>query len=43
MVEPHLGTIVRRLERANEPLLFVLNKSGIRINRLRELIDRFST
>lgn len=43
LVESHLGTIVRRLERANEPLLFVLNKIGIRINRLRDLIDRFST
>lgn len=43
LIEPHLQHIVRRLERTREPLLFVINKSGIRTNRLQDLIDRFST
>ncbi len=43
LIEPHLPNIVRQLARTNEPLLFVINKSGIRINRMRELMDRFST
>jgi hypothetical protein len=42
LLEPHLQYIVRRLERTNEPLLFVINKSGIRTNRLQELMERFS-
>ena len=42
LIEPHLRNIVRRLERTNEPLLFVINKSGIRSNRLQDLIDRSS-
>ncbi len=41
LIEPHLRTIVRRLKRTDEPLLFVINKSGIRINRLQELIGQF--
>ncbi len=43
LIEPHLRNIVRRLERADEPLLIVLNKSGVRIQRLDELINRFPT
>lgn len=43
LIEPHLRYIVRQLERASEPLLIVLNKSGPRTNRLQDLIDRFST
>lgn len=39
LVKPHLSYIVRRLRRGREPLLFVLNKSGIRANLLQELID----
>lgn len=41
LIAPYLRNIVRRLEQANEPLLFVINKSGIRINPLQDLIDRF--
>jgi hypothetical protein len=41
LIGPHLRNIVRRLERAEEPLLIVLNKSGARIQRLNELINRF--
>jgi len=40
LIEPRLRNIVRRLERTEEPLLFVLNKSGARIQRLDELINR---
>jgi hypothetical protein len=43
LIEPHLRNIGRRLVRTDEPLLFVLNKSGIRINRLQQLMDRFAT
>jgi hypothetical protein len=43
LLEPHLRNIVMRLERTEEPLLFVVNKSGVRTNRLQDLIDRFST
>lgn len=43
LIEPHLRNIVKRLERTDEPLLFVVNKSGIRTNRLQDLIDRHST
>src|ERR687895_1138545 len=43
LMHPRLRNIVRRLERTDEPLLFVINKSGVRTNRLQELIDRFST
>jgi len=42
LVEPHLQRIIRRLQRTNEPLLFIINKSGLRIRRLQELIDQFS-
>ena len=42
LIEPHLHNIVRRLEQTDEPLLFVINKSGIRIKRLQELMDQFS-
>lgn len=42
LIEPHLRKVVGRLERTDEPLLFVINKSGVRINRLQDLIDRFS-
>lgn len=41
LIQPRLRNIVRRLERTDEPLLFVLNKSGARIRRLDELIHRF--
>jgi hypothetical protein len=43
LVEPHLQRIVRRLERTSEPLLFIINKSGLRIRRLQDLIDQLST
>jgi hypothetical protein len=43
LVRPHLRNIVRRLERADEPLSFVINKSGIRTNPLQDLIARFPT
>jgi hypothetical protein len=43
LIEPHLRTIVRQLERTDEPLLFVINKSGMRPKRLRELMDRLAT
>lgn len=42
LVQPHLRNIVRRLRRTDEPLLFVLNKSGMRIKRLQDLIDQLS-
>lgn len=42
LVEPHLQKIVRQLRRTNEPLLFMMNKSGPRIQRLQDLIDRHS-
>lgn len=43
LIEPYLRNIVRRLRQTDEPLLFVMNKSGPRIRRLQELIDRGST
>lgn len=43
LIEPWLQTIVRKLEQADEPLLLVINKSGVRTNRLQDLIDKFST
>ena len=43
LVEPHLQRIVRQLERTGEPLLFIINKSGLRIRRLQDLIDQLST
>jgi hypothetical protein len=43
LIEPRLRNIVRRLERTTEPLLFAVNESGVRIRRLQELIDQFST
>ncbi len=43
LVEPHLQRIVRRLNTTNEPLLFIINKSGLRIRRLQDLIDQLST
>jgi hypothetical protein len=42
LVEPHLQRIVTRLQRTNEPLLFIINKGGLRIRRLQELIDQLS-
>jgi hypothetical protein len=42
LVEPHLQRIVTWLQRTNEPLLFIINKSGLRIRRLQELIDQLS-
>jgi hypothetical protein len=42
LVEPHLQRIVTRLQRTDEPLLFIINKSGLRIRRLQELIDQLS-
>jgi hypothetical protein len=42
LVEPHLQRIVTRLQRTNEPQLFMINKSGLRIRRLQELIDQLS-
>lgn len=41
LIQPRLRNIVARLERTDEPLLIVLNKSGARIQRLSELIKRF--
>ena len=43
LIEPHLRYIVRRLERTDEPLLFVMNKSGRRVQRVQDLMDRRST
>ena len=42
LIEPYLRNIVRRLAQTDEPLLFTMNKSGPRIQRLQDLIDRFS-
>jgi hypothetical protein len=42
LIEPHLRNIIRQLEYANEPLLFILNKSGPRIRRLQDLVDQLS-
>jgi hypothetical protein len=39
LMQPRLRNIVRRLERTDEPLLFVINKSSVRTNRLQDLID----
>lgn len=41
LIQPRLRNIVRRLELTDEPLLIVLNKSGARIQKLSELINRF--
>lgn len=43
LIRPRLRNIVRQLRQSDESLLFVLNESGIRIRRLQELIDQFST
>jgi hypothetical protein len=43
LIEPHLESIIRRLRRTNEPLLFSVNKSGARPRRLQDLIDQLST
>lgn len=42
LIAPYLRNIVRRLARTDEPLLFMMNKSGPRIERLQDLIDRRS-
>lgn len=42
LVEPHLRYIVRRLEQTDEPLLFVMNKSGRRVRRVQGLMNRGS-
>ncbi len=42
LIQPRLRNIVARLERTEEPLLLVVNKSGARIRRLQELIDQRS-
>lgn len=42
LIEPYLRNIVRRLMQTNEPLLFMMNKSGPRIERLQDLLDRRS-
>jgi hypothetical protein len=42
LIEPYLRSIVRRLARTSEPLLFVMNKSGPRIERVQDLLDRRS-
>ncbi len=41
LIQPRLRNIVARLERTEEPLLFVVRKSGVRTKSLQELIDRF--
>lgn len=43
LIEPHLRNIVRQLRRTDEPLLFMMNRSGPRIERLQDLIGRRST
>lgn len=43
LVEPHLRYIVGLLERTDEPLLFVMNRSGRRVQRVQDLLDRGST
>jgi hypothetical protein len=40
LIEPHLSSIVRRLGTTSEPLLFIVNKSGLRIRRLQDLIEQ---
>ena len=42
LIAPYLRNIVRRLTRTKEPLLFVMNKSGPRIERVQDLLDRRS-
>lgn len=42
LVQPHLRNIVRRLWQNDELLLFVLNKSSMRIKRLQQLVDQLS-
>ena len=42
LVEPRLRTIAKRLRQTDEPLLFVLNRSGMRVKRLQDLIDQLS-
>ncbi len=42
LVQPHLRNIVRRLRQNDEPLLFVSNKSSMRIKRLQQLVDQLS-
>lgn len=42
LLEPRLRNIVRRLEQADEPLLFTVSESKSRPNRLQELIDEFN-
>jgi hypothetical protein len=42
LMRPRLRNIVARLEHTEEPLLFVVNRSGVRLNRLHDLIERFS-
>lgn len=42
LIEPHLPNIVRRLRRTDEPLLFILNKSGLRTRSLQDLVDQLS-
>ncbi len=43
LIEPHLAAIVARLKRTSEALLFTVNKSGLRVRRLQELIDHLTT
>ncbi len=42
LVQPRLRNIVKRLRRTEEPLLFVLSKSSMRVHRLQDLIDQLS-
>ncbi len=42
LLQPRLRGIVAQLKRTEEPLLFVVNKSGVRTKRLQELINRRS-
>lgn len=42
LIEPHLRYIIGRLEQTDEPLLFVMNRSGRRVQRVQDLIDRGS-
>lgn len=42
LIGPHLEGIIKRLENADEALLFTINKSGMRARRLQELIEELS-
>lgn len=42
LIGPHLESIIERLNSADEAFLFTINKSGLRVRRLQELIEEVS-